>query len=226
MLTLAIETSGPSGSVAVVDAGKVLSEEALELGKQHGQVLIPAIGRILAECRLAPRDIELVAVSVGPGSFTGLRVGVVCAKTFAYVTGCRLAAVDTLRAIACNCPSDVADVEVICDAHRGDLAVGRFARAGEAWEPARPVEIVKTADWLARLDSRAVVTGPALEKLAAQVEQRCRVLPPETRVPRPIWIAHLGALAFAAGQLENPISLQPIYLRRSSAELQWERLHP
>src|SRR5712671_1633891 len=108
LLTLAIETSGPLGSVAVIEAGQVLGEETLELGRQHGQSLIPTIGRVLADSGKKARDCQLVAVSVGPGSYTGLRVGVVCAKTLAYVANCRLAAVDTLQSIACNSPVDVA----------------------------------------------------------------------------------------------------------------------
>jgi len=227
MFTLAIETSGPSGSIAVVEAGQLASEETLELGKQHGQSLIPAIGRVLAQCGKTPRDIELVAVSTGPGSFTGLRVGVVCAKTFAYATGCRLAAVDTLLAMACNSPEDVSLVEVVCDAHRGDLAVGRYARREDKkWEPARPIEVISAADWMAQLAPETIVTGPALEKLASQLAGRCRVLPSETRVPRAIWIARLGAEAVESGQEASPWSLEPVYLRRSSAELQWEKLHP
>src|SRR5207302_9751075 len=85
-------------------------------------------GRVLADSGKKPRDCQLVAVSVGPGSYTGLRVGVVCAKTLAYVVNCRLAAVDTLQSIACNSPVDVAVVEVICDAQRGDLFAGTYAR--------------------------------------------------------------------------------------------------
>ena len=78
-------------------------------------------------------------MSVGPGSFTGLRVGVVCAKTLAYATGARLAAVDTLEAIAANSPPDVETVHVITDAQRGDLFVGTYRRTADGrLAPRRP----------------------------------------------------------------------------------------
>lgn len=227
MLTLAIETSGPKGSIALVEGANVLGEEALELGRQHGQSLIPAIGRMLAQAGKTPRHLALVAVSVGPGSFTGLRVGVVCAKSLAYATGCRLAGVDTLWAIACNSTRAVTSVEVLCDAHRGDLFVGRYTRvAAEAWEPAAPIEVVNAEHWREQLVPDRFVTGPALEKLAPLIAGRCQVLPPDLWVPRATWIARLGKQAVDSGNVSDLWSIEPVYLRRSSAELQWERLHP
>ncbi len=84
-----------------------------------------------------------MAVSVGPGSFTGLRVGVVCAKTLAYANGCQLAAVDTLEAIAANSPADVVSVHVIADAQRGDLFVADYCRKSIVeWDRDRPPRIV------------------------------------------------------------------------------------
>src|SRR5450759_3825007 len=99
MLTLAIETSGPLGSVALFESETVLGEQSLELGRQHGQSLIPTIRQLLTFYGKLPRDLELVAVSIGPGSYTGLRVGVVCAKTLAYAANSQLVAVDTLHAV-------------------------------------------------------------------------------------------------------------------------------
>src|SRR5438552_3091101 len=99
-LTLAIETSGIVGSIALCSDGERIEERTLQLGRHHGQSLIPELRQLLEDHRRKPRDCDLIAVSIGPGSFTGLRVGVVCAKTLAYVTGSRVAAVDTFHAIA------------------------------------------------------------------------------------------------------------------------------
>ncbi|HEY2253189.1 MAG TPA: tRNA (adenosine(37)-N6)-threonylcarbamoyltransferase complex dimerization subunit type 1 TsaB, partial [Planctomycetaceae bacterium] len=128
MLTLAIETSGSLGSVALFDSTSLLAEQSLELGSKHGQSLIPTIDKLFKQCGKRPRNLDLVAVSIGPGSYTGLRVGVVCAKTLAYAADCRLVAVDTLHAISCNSPADTTTVEVICDAQRGDLFAGKYRR--------------------------------------------------------------------------------------------------
>src|SRR5262245_58515613 len=116
ILTLALESSGPAGSIALLEGERVLGEQTLELGCRHGQALLPEIRRLLARCNRTARDCRLVAVSIGPGSFTGLRVGVTCAKTMAFATGCQVAAVDTLLAIAANSPPDTAQVHVVADA--------------------------------------------------------------------------------------------------------------
>lgn len=226
-LTLAIETSASLGSVAVFDAGRLQVEKTLELGSQHGQSLIPAIRDVLAEGGRKPRDVRLVAVSIGPGSFTGLRVGVVCAKTLAYATGAKLVAIDTLHAIACNSPPETEIVEVICDAHRGDLFAGKYVRNAEGgWAPPDNIRIISCEEWLGGLKPRDTVSGPALDKLAPQVEGRVRVLAAEFRVAHATWIGRLGIEAAEAGALADLAALEPLYLRRSSAEIQWEKLHP
>jgi tRNA threonylcarbamoyladenosine biosynthesis protein TsaB len=227
MLTLAIETSGRAGSVALLDSSGVVTERFLELGGRHAQSLLPAVGQLLTDSSHAARDLELVAVSIGPGSYTGLRVGAVCAKTLAFAVGCPLAAVDTLQAIACNSPPDISAVEVISDAQRGDLFVGRFVRTTTGvWEPAREIEVVPSAAWAASLHAAVTVSGPGLDKFASLAEGRARLLDSNCRVPVASWIARLGLAALRAGKIADLATLEPLYLRRSSAEVQWEKLHP
>jgi len=227
MLTLAIETSGLCGSVALLDAQKLLAEENLELGKRHGQELIPAIQRVLAISERKPQDIELVAVSVGPGSYTGLRVGVVCAKTLAYATRCRLAAVDTFQAIACNSPLDEPSIEVIGDAQRGDLFRAKYTRMRDAtWQRETGIDVIAVAAWVEKLDPADILSGPGVDKFATLIARRCRVVPPDCRVPRAEWVGRLGIAAVDAGEAADFWSIEPLYLRRSSAEMQWEKLHP
>ncbi len=227
MLTLAIETSGPVGSVALLDARQVLAVQNLDLGRQHGQELIPAIHRLFAGCGRRPENLELVAVSVGPGSYTGLRVGVVCAKTLAYTTHCRLAAVDTFQAIACNSPADVSSVEVVGDAQRGDLFRGKYTRTADGrWRRDGGIEAIAAEVWATRLRADDVLSGPGTNKFGHLVGGRCRVLPPECRVPGAECVARLGIEAIEAGMATDFWSIEPLYLRRSSAEVQWEKLHP
>lgn len=227
MLTLAIETSGPTGSVALVASGAVVAEKTLELGRQHAQALLPTIRSLLHDTDRSVRDLQLVAVSLGPGSYTGLRIGIVCAKTLAYAIGCPLAAVDTLQTIACNSPEDVPAVEVISDAQRGDLFVGRYARtsAGD-WAPQNEIAIVRAEGWAAELVAGATISGPGLEKVANLLDGRFHLLPSECHVPAAVWVARLGIAAYEAGQAVDLWGIEPRYLRRSSAEVQWEKLHP
>src|ERR1700685_4685945 len=101
MLILGTEPPGAGGSIAFCRDGVCLAEQSLEgAPRRHAQTLVSQIEATLGRLEFKMADLEGVAVSVGPGSFTGLRVGVVCAKTLAYAIGCPLAAGDTLAAIA------------------------------------------------------------------------------------------------------------------------------
>ncbi len=131
------------------------------------------------------RDLSAVAVSIGPGSFTGLRVGVVCAKTLAYATGCRLAAVDTLRAIAANSPADVVRVHVLADALRGDAYVASYERIDGSWTAQVPPALAVAAAWLDERRPGDVISGPGLAVYAANVPPACRQLPADCWTPRP-----------------------------------------
>ena len=151
----------------------------------------------------------------------------VCAKTLAYAIQCQLATVNTLHAIACNSPADVVVVDVIGDAQREDLFVGRYVKNAEGdWLREGDVTIISAEAWAASLKSGDVVSGSALEKFGALVEGRCRILAPDFRVPQAAWIARLGIRQIEAGQAADLWSVEPLYLRRSSAEVQWEKLHP
>ena len=227
MLILSIETSASHGSVAFLDDQKLLADQALELGKKHAQSLILSIHRIVAAANRRIEETELIAVSIGPGSYTGLRVGVVAAKTIAYALNRPLVAVDTLQAIAVNSPNDIDQIDVVADAQRGDLFVGRYRQElpGQ-WECEQVVEVLSADSWIATLDVNRAVSGPGLEKLADRIPNRGRILARENWIPNAITVGRLGLRAFLAGETVDSAAVEPLYLRRSSAEVQWERLHP
>jgi tRNA threonylcarbamoyladenosine biosynthesis protein TsaB len=225
MLTLALETSGPLGSIALQEEGHVLGDRMLELGRRHGQALVSEIGRLFAACGKSPRDCRLVAISIGPGSFTGLRVGVTCAKTLAYATGCQVVAVDTLHAIACNSPADVASIQVVSDAQRGNLFIRDYTRSptGE-WVAQGAMRIASASSWVDALVPDNTVTGPALEKYGSLVAGRCRIVEAEFRVPRAATVARLALKSLASHGPIDPWTLEPLYFGPSSAEIQWKKL--
>ena len=163
MLVIGIETSGLSGGVALTRNGECVESRALDqVGRRHAQSLVLELRELLTAHRLAPRDVDAIAVSRGPGSFTGLRVGLVCAKTFAYATGCRFVAVDTFATIAMNCPAEINDLWIVEDAQRGDLVVGRYLRADDEWKLTTPVATVIAEEWLPLRTAAEVLTGRGL----------------------------------------------------------------
>ena len=157
MRILALETTDKIGSVAAAADDNLLAELMLDHGQRSAQSLLPAVHALLRQVTWPPADVQLVAVSIGPGSFTGLRVGVTAAKVFAYAVAAEVLGVNTLEAIAANCvdtPSNA--VSVVIDAQRGEVVVQSFVRHADGWfQPAGPEELLDANVWLARLSAPA-----------------------------------------------------------------------
>lgn len=223
MLTLGVETSALT-ALALRRDGQTLMERQLDQSRQrHAQTLVFETQLMLREAGLSPQDIELVAVSHGPGSFTGLRVGVVFAKTLAFATGCQLAAVDTLQAVAQAAADDLADVLAVCDAQREQLFVGHYHRNSSGWlERLADIAIVDNAAFLESLkvhtSPHQAVTGSGLHKLRSLLPDTCRICPEADWQPKASLIAALGERQAEAGLLADAFALEPFYLRLSSAE--------
>ena len=220
MIALAIESSGRTGTVALWQDGRPIIERALpKIGLRHAQSLVTEIDQLFRDGGVALDSCRLVAVSIGPGSFTGLRVGVVCAKTLAYAIRSRLVAVDTFECIACNSPEDVREVLVISDAQRGGLFVGRYLRqTSETWHRDGNISIVDATDWVRARVSTDVVSGWGTTKILPALAGRCRVLDREFWTPAASTVVRIGRRLAEQHQFADCMTLEPYYLRQSAAE--------
>ena len=229
MWTLGIETSGRHGGVALLHHEELVIERSLSReGRRHARTLVHELQQMLADAGIMPQQCDVIAVSRGPGSFTGLRIGIVCAKTWAFATGCRLVGVDTLQAVAEGAPNDVRAVDVIADAQRGDVYVGRYQRGErDLWVSQGNVRIQPVEEWVGGLTSEHVVTGPAAEQLTGRITEKARLLPPGLWEPSAAMVARIGRRQAEAGETVALWSLEPLYLRKSAAEEQasggWNR---
>lgn len=164
-----------------------------------------------------------VIVSWGPGSYTGLRVGIMSAKTLAFATGCRLVAIETFRVIAEQTPRDVRAVDVLADAQQGQVYWQSFVR-GEAdrLTGSRPLSIVPIPSWLAERDPSAWITGPAVDVYGDQIPGNIRRANAHARQASVDKLLELGWEAFQRAEFADPLALEPLYLRPSSAEEKWQ----
>ncbi|HZT83706.1 MAG TPA: tRNA (adenosine(37)-N6)-threonylcarbamoyltransferase complex dimerization subunit type 1 TsaB, partial [Gemmataceae bacterium] len=171
-----------------------------------------------------PRDLHGVIVSRGPGSYTGLRVGVMSAKALAYATGCALLAVETFPVLAAQAPAEVLALDVIADAQQGRVYVQGFARpaAGAAWEARQPLAIRPLTEWLANRDPAAWVTGPGLQPYGKRLPEGVRTTDPALWHPQPEGLLRLGLARYLAGERDDVYAVEPLYLRPSAAEQQWQ----
>jgi tRNA threonylcarbamoyladenosine biosynthesis protein TsaB len=216
---LILETSGRIGRVALAQADELLSDRRLDEARRHARDLVPAVAELLAAQGWRPKDVQVVLVSRGPGSYTGLRVGIMSTKAFAYATGCRLLAVDTFAALALQAPAEATRVDVLADAQQEKVYAQSFARLhASAWAPAAPLRIQTMTDWLAGRERDAWVTGPGLRAYGSRLPATAQVVDAAAWDPQPESILKLGLARYRAGERDDLWSLEPLYLRPSSAE--------
>lgn len=227
---LALDTSTPRAVVALATPQGVFhADSAVNPSARHGATLLPAIRDLLASAGRTLSDLEGYVVGLGPGSYTGLRVGLMAAKTLAHARGKGLAGFDSLGLIARNAPPDALRVAVIADAQRGDLYSAEFAREGEGSPLARvgQTRVIPFDHWAADLPDGTWVLGPAAAsgRFLDHLPGTAR-LPehPSAHAPDSGRLAELAAEVWETGHRENLWFVEPVYLRKSAAEEQWEKL--
>jgi universal bacterial protein YeaZ len=228
VLILGLETSSQAGSVALLDGGvggaecdNVLSQRVLPDDRRSAQTLIPAIGQVLAEAGKRAADVGLVAVTVGPGSFTGLRVGVTAAKTFAYAAGCECLGVDTLEVIAAHVPVSArvgGEVHAVLDAQRKELFLARFRWEGGELRRLADDCIVSASEWLSRLQPGFVVSGTGVNRLIDRLPAGVDAVDPAYRAPHAVTVGRVAWRHYQNGRRDDLWKLAPKYLRQSAAE--------
>ena len=215
MLTLGIETASDVCAVAVVRDGQPVVDLAVLAARSHATRLAPLVGEALAHAGSRPADLDAIAVSAGPGSYTGLRIGLSLAKGLCLTTGASLVAVPTLDAFA-DAALDVADagdaVVVAARSRRGEIYGAAFERrSGELVEtrPSAPVALADLPAWCPSA-ARTWVLGEAADAVldvlgasARRVRTRASALP----------VALRGAEQAAAGQTVDVAGFEPEYLK-------------
>jgi len=221
MITLGIETSGEVGSVALCRDDEVLAAYRFPEGARHARDIVPAIDRVVAEAAVSKHEIQALAVSQGPGSFTGLRVGVTCAKTLAYALGWRAVGVPSLEVLAQNA-SGASGVEFTCpvlDARRDRVYGTVFQWSGGRWRDTTGVLILSPHGLADRIPEGALVFGTGVRAYPdVFAGNRFRIGARALEVGRAEEVARLGALRISAGRNVDPLQLVPHYHRITEAE--------
>lgn len=232
---LLIETSGRVGKIGLARAGTVVHTAELDASRRHARDLSGAVSAILTAEGLRPADLTGVMVSVGPGSYTGLRVGVISAKALAFALDCRLIPVGTFDLIATQAPPSSTKLWVIADALQGQIYVRDYGResavptseesvcpaphsGGEGCPKAiGDLRIVAFTDWVAGLGAGEWISGPAVSMYADRLPASCPLVRAESREPTVHGLYRAGQSVLPATR-EELFRLEPLYLRGSSAE--------
>lgn len=218
---LLLETSGKVGQVAVAQGGALLGTQRLEASRRHARDLAPTVRDLLTAQGWQPRDLDAIVVSRGPGSYTGLRVGLISAQTLAYATGCAVLALDTFAVIAQQAPAEAASVIVVADAQQERVYAQRYHRAAAGWQPSDALRIAPFTDILTARGAADWLSGPGLTAHLARLPAGTLVC--ADREPTLESLLTLGLARFEQGQRDDLWTLEPLYARPSSAEEQWQR---
>ncbi|MDI3257734.1 MAG: tRNA (adenosine(37)-N6)-threonylcarbamoyltransferase complex dimerization subunit type 1 TsaB [Kyrpidia sp.] len=233
MARLAIDTATASLSIAVGESGKVLAEAELQLGRHHSVHLLPWLEQVLASCGKTVSDLEMVAVGVGPGSYTGVRVGVTVAKTLGWTLGIPVAPVSTLAGLAGRGRFFQGVVVPMVDARRERVYAALFTGGTGAREtPDRVWPLADLATWAAA-DGRAVLAlgdGAARYEplLRERLGDRLTVAPPDRFGVRAADLLNVLDAGGETGVLSgNAVhGIVPQYLQMAEAEATWRARRP
>jgi len=216
-LLLAVETATAAPSVALWRGDTLLGERAADPSRATAEALLPALDALLAGAGLALAAVEGFAVSIGPGSFTGLRIGVATVKGLAFGTGRRAAPVSTLAALAAHArgPGPVA---AVLDARRGEVYAAGFTGGVAAdWLPEGVIAIAELA---ARLPAGCRVVGEGAPLCAEALRgAEVELVPPPYPETTARHVAALAARAWPRGETVAASDLAPRYVRRAEAEV-------
>lgn len=216
---LALETSGIQGSIAALVDDTLVSEIELPDDCRSARSLAPTVRHLLEKVNWTPRQIDLIAVTLGPGSFTGLRVGVTTAKTLAYAINAKTIGVNTLDVIARQAPavSDNGDLHVVMDAQRKQFFSASYRLVDGVLRNVKPTTIIDRESWTAQLSDECTVTGPGLSRCDEQ-ELAARVVSSVNWMPRAETVGRLGKELYLSTGEDDLWKLSPQYYRRSAAE--------
>lgn len=228
MLILAVDSSTPVAGAALVEDHRVLNESFINYKKTHSETLLPTIDRIMEECECCLADLDALAITVGPGSFTGLRIGMATVKGIALAAHKPIVALSTLDTLAANAAGSDDLVGALLDARKNELYYG-FYRMGEQGPQAMleamvgpPQAVVNQARQLLTQEQRVILLGDGYYRYSAffeeELKEELKAIPGHLMLPRAAAAGILAVNKARQGEFENLYQLRPVYIRLSEAE--------
>lgn len=225
MLTLAIDTATKVCSVALCRDGEMIAEYNISMGMTHSEGLLPQLEQLLKRTNTKKQDIDLIAVSMGPGSFTGLRIGLATAEAMAYSWQCLLHGVDTLKALAHNIHIEGIVLSPVLDAQKGN-----YYQALYQWQDGKLIElagteVVNKERLLARIaeyNLPALILGECKKLEKVELPVNVKLAPKAMLMPKAYSVAQVAEAEFDPEADKKIFGLEPYYIRRSEAEELWE----
>ncbi len=223
---VAIDTSCSAASVAVLSGDTILSEHFLQGSRPYSEILMPLVDRVLLECSISVSEIDGFGVGCGPGSFTGLRIGVATIKGLAFACRKPAVGISSLDALSLNVPYTERLVCSMIDARRGEVysALFRFEGNGKTTRVSE-IMLLDPVKLIERIEGDAIFLGNGARIYHSIIEEklgsRAEFVPDELSFPRASIIARLTQKEIVSGKGMEAKEILPLYIRPSQAEMKW-----
>ncbi len=223
MNVLGIDTSTVTGGVALLSDDRLVGESVLNIRTTHSERLLPALERLLADAGITVKELDLLSVVTGPGSFTGLRIGVGTAKGLSYALGVPIVGVTTLEGYGWQFKFFPGIVVAMVDARRENVFWQAF-REGIALVDPSYGSLQSVLDWCScskRSEEQFLFVGDGAINYGEQI-RASQSVPPSQNLLRPSAVAHLGYTRYLQGEHSDAFSLNPTYMRQTEAGRKWQ----
>ncbi len=228
MLILAIDSSTSTGSVALVSEQGLIGESILNLKNTHSQRLMPQLIQLMDDCGYQPSQLEGIAVALGPGSFTGTRIGLITAKTMAQALDIPIIGISTLKAMAFNLKYRSDYICTMIDGRRNRVFSALYTYDNQLVTVSKEslIDIDLLLDELSKLDQKIYFLGEVAsgyeEKISSKISD-ATIVTGAFVLPKASSIAILALEKLKEEGPDDLFALTPNYLKRSQAEIQWEK---
>lgn len=215
-MILAIDSSTQWVGIALFDGNLIRFEKTWKTSRRHTVELAPAVSGAFTECRVSPGDLTAVAVAIGPGSFTSLRIGLAVAKGFALAQHIPIVAIPSLDILASAIP--LQEIPLICTlrAGRGRLAAQAYRNENNRWVSDGELFVTTAEELESAIVEPTIICGeldPEEKKIIARRWRNALIAEPPFNMRRPSMLAYIAARKLKAGQVSSIASIAPIYLR-------------
>ncbi|MBZ0319499.1 MAG: tRNA (adenosine(37)-N6)-threonylcarbamoyltransferase complex dimerization subunit type 1 TsaB [Anaerolineae bacterium] len=216
-MLLAIDTASRALSIALTDGQQLLAEQTWHTANQHSVELPPAVHHLLNRARVEPRQLSAIGVAQGPGSFTGLRIGIGVAKGLAMALNIPLIPVMTLDIVAAGTPHFDGPLISIVQAGRGRINYGHYHWQAGEWDLMGDLHNTAWAEMIAQINTGPILINgeidPAGEAILKASGKTIKLLPPSYRLRRAGFLAQIAWARLQTGHLIPAAEIRPIYLQ-------------
>lgn len=227
MKVLGLETATTAGSIAIVDDNEgLISEVKINIKVAHAERLMNSVDWLFKSSKISINEIDAFAISIGPGSFTGLRIGLSTAKGLSYATNKPIVPVPTLDAFAGTLPFCSHFICPMLDARKNEIYTGLYKWEDEMLKKVIPETAVRPSDFLKEIKEPTVFIGDGVKiykKLITDTLKSNAIFAPASKMsPSASIVAEIVIEKLKEGIFTDPVSLTPFYIRKSEAEIHWK----